>query len=261
VRRKTSKKISWYSLLSVATAAILYACWIAYSTHETEPHATQVRVENILMNSPVFETIARQDPAGFVALKGVIEQMISQGRSEEEITSRSAQVIRDFLPQYIARTSDWAVNGYARALLAEAVYLQTRDEEKCFEFLFPDQISDEDPDTAIPLIQSDLKHQLEHSLVEVIRDSIQKRQAPPDVAEMKLALADVHQALRSRFGDDVDLLQKGSTNLAEKKRVCQIGISLFDEVIALPSRESGLLLRFLLSGESATKKKTVFDKP
>jgi hypothetical protein len=253
--------ISWYSLLSVATAAILYAGWIAYSNHETGPRATQSRVENILMNSQVFETIARQDPPGFVALKGVIEQMIAQGRSEAEITERSSQVIRDFLPQYIARTSDWAVNGYARAILAEAVYLQGRDEEKCFEFLFPDQISDEDPDLAIPMIPGDLKRQLEHSLIEVIRDSIQKRQTPPDVSDMKLALTEVHQALRKRFGDDVDLLQKGSTGAEEKKKVCQIGISLFEEVIALPSRESSLLLRFLLSGESATRRKGVLEKP
>ena len=84
-------------------------------------------------------------------------------------------------------------------------------------------------------------------MAEVISSAAEGSFQPPSQQQIDGQLKSVFTVLTKRYGTDVRMLNDQELGKANKARACEIAYELYREILVLPERDSGQLLRFMFA--------------
>ena len=90
----------------------------------------------------------------------------------------------------------------------------------------------------------------------MVETAVKHPQSKPSPAASNKLLEPIQVSLYQKYGRDLLLIQGVARDSAERKKVCDISLTMFQQVVALPKADASVVLRSLLSnGEGEQKEK------
>ncbi len=211
-------------------------------------HAWKVerQVERSLSEISAFQHIAKYDPLVYQRIKTELVDSIRNGESQEQAAVRARQAVGGLVVRYISLAADEAVVRYVKAMTLEIEELAEKNPEVCYRFLFPNRYGSAD---VTPYINAETQRADLAALAEVIRTAAEQPQPAPNAETGDALLKKLMNKFYASQGDDAYLLSDPFAPGIDKKRVCKLIASLYREALSFPQEESGLLLRYMLSGK------------
>ena len=192
---------------------------------------------------PLFAVIKENDPQGFKALASRFSAAVQAGRSLNEIVQETqAALTTEVLPKYLQIGPDVELVAYWRTQVREMEHLETTDVPRCAEYLFPElRPKDFNLTKLVPeaLIKEDVT-----SLGDLIRATVRNPTPEKSVTveqDMKYVIDRV-----TRLNPEASEILPNPIKYADQpKLVCSTLIGFYKQVLALPSKRSGAILREL----------------
>ncbi len=155
--------------------------------------------------------------------------------------SRAAQLAQQYFPQYVPRTSDDAIIGFAQKLVDVLEYFETNDVQTCKALATGGSLPSNIPAQRIePIVDA---------MADVIEDAATKPQAPPDAARAQPLVQSVVTKLYA--GNDAKLIPMQmlvTPAAAPADKLCHTMKSFYATVLSLPKADAGVVLRQLIGG-------------
>jgi hypothetical protein len=141
----------------------------------------------------------------------------------------------------VVHCPDLQVIAYGRAVRNEIAAMAAADAVRCHGLVFG---SDDDIDRALP-------KELTARTQDAVADCIDAASAAPVPApaeqETAAPLQRVYASVRKRHGGEIlAALESAGSETPDVERSCRAVVAMYDEVLALPPRQSGVVLRQLL---------------
>jgi hypothetical protein len=130
--------------------------------------------------------------------------------------------------------------------LEEMKALQARNDGTCFQFLYPHIAGGINTAKVLPpeLFQKDLD-----TMNQLLLDSGSGQTAQPTAIsgeKAKALMTPVREKLQQDYGDQLKMFNDLSAADVDHAKVCEISISLYSGILALPKEESAAVLRLML---------------
>lgn len=209
------------------------------------PQVFDWQAEREIRRIPVYHEIADNDPETYRKIRTTVLQGLRNGERQEVVASRVSTILANSLPRYIGRASDESVIAFADLMVRETDHLGRTDPDACYHFLFPHQYGA--PDLLGKYLgEKDQKDSLD-VMGRIFHSAMHAPQPLPEASQSEALLDSVTSGLYKDFGPDLLVLQKIPADTAGRKKVCLITTALYKRVLNLPKKESGMLLRYMLS--------------
>lgn len=191
---------------------------------------------------PLLRTLRDKFPDRYDALVDGYHAALNQDRSRDEAWTALRTELMSFLTSLAARADDEVVVEYGRLTIAQYAALSARNEDACHIFstrshaeIFSGEFSG-----ALNAREAALHHA-------TIRTAREREK--PDEAETGQLWDKVWERLHARGIAEADFDPGDGTQVSAERRAreCIIVIALFEEVVALPTREAAVLMRVLLA--------------
>jgi hypothetical protein len=203
-------------------------------------------VERSLFEVTAIQYIAKYDPQVYRGIKTELIDSIRNGENRDQAVGRARQAVGSLVMKYIPHASDEAVVRYVEAMALEIEELAEQNPEACYRFLFPARYGSAD---VTQYIRADTQRADLAALAEVIRTAAEQPQPLPDGETGDALLKKLMNNFHASQGADALLLRDPFAPGVDKKKVSKLIASLYREALDLPQEESGVLLRYMLSGK------------
>lgn len=183
-------------------------------------------------------------------LVSLMADLDGRGASEAEafsaVTSWSNTVGMAYLPQYIGKASDEAIERFVRIVAAGLEVLMTQSGTVCYDWMFGTLTLEQ-----LPALSGFDAAAMNDVMGEIV-DSARSRARPliSDEAAEPL-LEQVFEDMAARYDeqivDDFGLFYEASLTDRKKHRLCEVNHALYTSALELPRRLRADLLRYLLA--------------
>ena len=211
--------------------------------HLTEDNEAQ-EVDDALAQLPVYSTIRTQEPALYDQIRSNMLRLAKEGKTQQEIIDSGKLTVSNLAAQRMSHAPDANVIAAAQLGLDEMTALLARNDDTCFKFLFPQISGGINLPQLVPpeLVQRDLNN-LNNLLLATGKDQ-NVRPTPISDEKFQALMTPIREALQKRYGDQ--LLEDPSSGKADRTKICEMSISLYSNILALPAEQSAPLLRTVL---------------
>ncbi|MGV8925564.1 MAG: hypothetical protein ACOH2G_07785 [Ewingella sp.] len=203
-------------------------------------------IDQTLSALPIYSTIKAQEPALYSQIRSNILRLKKEGKSQQEAIDTVKPMVSDLLSRRINTAPDVNVIAAMKVSLEEMLALQARNDGSCFKFLYP-QING-GINTAQVLSPELFKKDLD-TMNTLLLASGSGQTAQPTVVsgeKAKALMAPVRQALQDKYGDKLQMFNELSAENVDHAKVCDISITLYTDILALPAQDSAAVLRLML---------------
>lgn len=228
--------------------ALIWAAFHQTLVPRLQGTLASLTIEGDLAQNPAFAALRQYDRLAFEAIMQATRQSMRQGASKAQMAAVAAAHLELAVLPKIARASDPAVMRYMRVTLASVAELQRQGGDLCFQFLYPRRDAPLDTVEQLALITRAEGHA---ALAEVIRTSAISPQTPPSAADVQASLRYIASRMEQRHGADAEMLQDPESPKADKAKVCEMTLDMYQEIFQLPPDVQGKLLRFMLDTRTA----------
>lgn len=201
---------------------------------------------------PFYKTLSVSDPAAYQRVKGILLDGVRSGEPTDKTALRIADALQEILPRYMPRASDDAVVAFANVMIHDLDELDRTNGDACYGFLYPHKYSG--AGFAAKYLDSKSKEADLDVLFQVVETAIKRPQAEPSPEASNQLLKPIQVALFQKYGRDLMLFQGVARDSAERKKVCDISLNMFQQIAALPKTDASMVLRTLLSNGEAEQK-------
>jgi hypothetical protein len=198
-------------------------------------------VERGLLEIPLYNVIRANDQESFEKLSANFSESLKLGKSGPEITKDVQAVLStDVLPRYLKVAPDGVVQRYWRSQIAEMRHLFRTDPSLCIAFAFPEKRrNDYNPVKLLPaaLLDEDIA-----ALTQLIEHTSRSPQndGPLNLDE---EFAGVLKRISVSLPVAPQVLGDPAKHLHDPRTLCAALIAFYDDILALPTQQSGRLLR------------------
>ena len=188
-----------------------------------------------------IQVLEKHQPGAREQIEALVHDAVS--KNDPSIAqARATQLAQQYFPQYVPRTSDDAIVGFAKNLVDVLTYFETNDAETCKSLATGGTMAGKNVPTErmLPIVDS---------MADVIQDAATKPQAPPDAARATPLVQSVVAKLYA--GNDPKLIPPQmlvTPAAAPADRLCYTMRSFYATVLSLPKADASLVLRQLISG-------------
>jgi hypothetical protein len=209
------------------------------------PSMTAEQAERVLRTSSFGAALERVEPAVFRETAAVIRSIINDGGTEGDIASVVEHRILPIYRRSLPVLPDRQIVATTTTIIQTARLLGARDPRVCRDWLM------HTPGQPVPVIDHLITREQHAALVQTMADAIttaadpRSRAAPPRQAPPHLN--QVMRRLEARLPrGQMLLLDTIGSPSHPPNVVCSLVIELYAEILRLPERDAGPLLRFML---------------
>lgn len=195
-------------------------------------------VDHYLRNDPLYSVLLVDNPTLKEPLKAALVKALETGDREQGVAA-ARSLVAAVLPKYLPKASDESVVNFTKSTMVGLRALASRDPDRCYRYLFPKVAGPP------PLGKDEGELDLLQAMRLVVESARQNPRPAPEESAVRPILEDVMARLAMRHGDDLSLLQHPEAPGVDRAKVCTLTIDLHSEVLSLPQKEAGRLLRFL----------------
>ena len=215
------------------------------------PIARKWQADWQLQHTPVYQQIAKSDPATFQSIRQAVLDGVENRRTESETNRRIAAIVGRTVRGRIPQASDDSVVAFAKTMSQFLAHMSYTDPDACFYLLHPEQ-NETDTDNALndPEVER-AEEQLVTAMAQMLESAANRPQAPPDPQQSQSIIQAMFAQLRLKYGKDTVLLSGAGVTAEKRKKVCEISADLFQQVTAMPKIDGSMALRYLVSKTEA----------
>lgn len=196
---------------------------------------------------PLYRTIKRQQPTLYPNLLNDYLAAVDRGESESQALAQLRPALVGLISQRISYASSEALNRYIEVLLEEINVLREENTTLCFKFLFPQVSGGIDMNATVPAAlrvkeAAAMNYFMQHSL---------GAEQTGDVEQNRADLQNIVRELYKKWGSDLQLMNAPAEMGADKTKLCEMTIELYQYVLALPVNNSAGVLRIILDGNAS----------
>ncbi|HUJ90548.1 MAG TPA: hypothetical protein VLX12_10160, partial [Syntrophorhabdales bacterium] len=194
---------------------------------------------------PLFSALKTYEPVTYDRLLSQVRSGVQEGRSMAEMQKQILPLVHSVYMKRLPYASDLALRGFGRLLLEQMKVLYSVDPTLCYAYIHGE--SNEVKANAIKYFSDELRQRELSVMAEVISSAAEGSFQPPSQQQIDGELKSVFTVLTKRYGTDVRMLNDQELGKANKARACEIAYELYREILVLPERDSGQLLRFMFA--------------
>jgi hypothetical protein len=247
IKRPADRPIAHVALLSTVAIALAigYHTW---GLPQLKSWWLNTRVQTILADQPTIRLLAQQHPEIRSKLRDLLQQADSYKGNESAVQFAQrlqSQIYAPYTNEYLARASNAAIDGYARAIVDGLQHLYDRGDDSCVQLQRGDV-------RLASLVPPDITARVKSNLEQAIASGIQQPMEPPRTSR-QLALQDVLTAhLTVKLGPgpaqaELQALNDPTLPSAEPRKYCKAILILFNGILELPPADRGDLLRVMMA--------------
>jgi hypothetical protein len=205
------------------------------------------QTESELLKLPVYQAIKDYEPAVYAQIKQAILTAIVNKSPKELMWSQTRPLLAAVIERRSKTASDEALQQLSTVIVDVVTTLHARGDVTCFQVLFPQA----GPAIDIRGILGEDAAQRELAAqTAIIRSSATAPQPTPLEADVAGVLKTVVAPLQAKYTNvELAMLEKPGAAGVDKRKICEMTVDLYREVLKLPKQESGKLLRFMISGQ------------
>lgn len=213
---------------------------------EHQREARLAEAQSNLASLPVYRTIKEQQPGLYQKLEGEFIQALQQGSSEKQALERLRPLLSDLLNQRISYAGNQQLHDYMSVALEEMTVIRQSSAERCFKYLFPQVEGGVNTAEILPQALIDK----EMSVLDRFLLNSHGAEQPTNAAKGRADLQIIVRSLYRKWGSDLQTLNAPAEAGADKAKLCDMTIDLYQAVLALPVNQSGEVLRIILDGNA-----------
>lgn len=202
---------------------------------------------------PFYKTLSVSDPPAYQRVKAILLDGVRSGEPTGKTALRIADALQEILPRYMPKASDDSVVAFANVMIHDLDALDRTNGDACYGFLYPHKYSG--AGFAAKYLDSKSKEADLDVLFQVVETAIKHPQAAPSPEASNELLKPIQITLYQKYGKDLMLFHGVARDSAERKKVCDISLDMFQQIAELPKADASMVLRFLLSTGEAEKAK------
>lgn len=204
------------------------------------------KIELELEQLEAYREVSNSDPGAYERIKEIIRDGIRKGQSVELIGLRISPLIAEVATKYLPQASDDALVAFGRLFVRRIEKLTQVSSDLCYQYLFPQEYGTTE---LLKHMSYETLQEEQAVLAAVIRTAAQNPQPSPDAFQSEALLEPVYIRLYTEYGDDLLLLDNPLGESVDKKRVCTIMAAVYKEVLDMPKKERGIVLRHMFSSQ------------
>src|SRR5471032_1037377 len=203
-------------------------------------------IDRALAALPIYSTIKAQEPALYSQLRSNILRLKKEGKSQQEAIDTVKPMVSDLLSKRMNTAPDASVIAAMQVSLEEMQALQASNDGSCFKFLYPH--INGGVNTAQVLPPELFKKDLDTMNALLLASGSGQTAQPTAVSgeKAKVLMAPVRQALQDKYGDQLNVFNDLSAANVDRAKICEISLSLYSGILALPEQDSAAVLRLML---------------
>jgi hypothetical protein len=205
-------------------------------------------VEAALLAEEPFRILKRHDHADYADILDAWRKFQAGEITAAVFTRESNAAYSRVATRRLATASQDSVQALMRETIRTLKKLRAKSPEACFRYLYPEVAGP--PDVAGVLEPGEQRRMLE-LMGEVVRTSAEHPVSRPAQAEIEGPLADIINATFEQYGTDAQMVGHPEDPRIDRGRVCEITLSLYERILALPPDVSTKLLRYMAPGAGA----------
>jgi hypothetical protein len=234
---------------TVATA-LLFVGLQSLSKLTILPRIRAGQADRQLRGLPFYRDIAESDPQTYEKLRVVVADSVNRGEGADVMANRIASIVTGTMPKYIGTASDESVESFIGIATLQVQELLRTPSDACYYFLFPQE-------KGAPSVSSyfDKKGRADmlNVLGQIVHSSIHTPQPLPDAEQAQALLVPVIGRLQKEYGNDLLLIEQKPTDTAQRRKVCDITVSLYKDIKTLPESDASVLMRYLLTEQESNQ--------
>jgi hypothetical protein len=205
-------------------------------------------VEGALLAEEPYRILKRHDRADYASILDAWRRFQAGEMGEETFSRESNATFSRVATRRLATASQDSVQALMRETIRTLKKLQAKSPEACFRYLYPEVAGS--PDVTGILDAGEQRRMLE-LMGEVVRTSAEHPVKRPAQAEIEGPLAGIINATFEQYGTDAQMVGHPEDPRVDRGRVCEITVSLYERILALPPDVSTKLLRYMAPGAEA----------
>jgi hypothetical protein len=195
-----------------------------------------------LDDEALFRTIRKHEPEMYARLEREYKAALKAGDKDAFMQSAISEV-GTLAQKHLPKASNKSVNDFMGHAVVQLKELQRKPGDACYRFLFP-KVSGPADLSVLPKSMVDANATY---LEAVLVSAIERPQEMPSESQSMQTLQPILMRLANSYGQDLQLLARPGGSGVERRRVCEISIDLYDQILALPADESANVLRFMIT--------------
>jgi hypothetical protein len=205
-------------------------------------------VEAELLAEEPYRILKRHERAEYARILEAWREVKAGEREAAEFVRESNAIFSEVATRRLGTASQESVQALMRDTIRTVKKLQADSPEACFQYFYP-EVSGA-PDVGGILSAGEQRRTLE-LMGSVVRTSAENPVARPAQEEIEGPLADVVNATYEQYGTDAQMVAHPEDPRIDRARVCEITLSLYERILALPPDLSTRLLRYMAPGAAA----------
>ena len=205
------------------------------------------KIESIMQQFSSYQVLKESDPQAYESIKAIVRHEMGKGQDYEVVVARVRSTIAQVLNKYIPHASDNAVIAMTALLIRRIEELTQISPDLCFQYLFPGEYG----------VSGLLKHMSDKGMQEedkvmaaIIRTATVNPQPSPDVVQAEALAMPVYTKVYEKYGDAFLLFVENPLDKnIDKGDACIMTAALYEEMLSIPKKDSGKVLRYILSSQ------------
>ncbi|MCJ7481583.1 MAG: GYF domain-containing protein [Thermodesulfovibrionales bacterium] len=204
-------------------------------------------IENIetgLAKDPLYSSIKKYEPKTYNQLISEIKLTLQKGKSLAELQ----QVIRPYLISVLYKRLPYAADNllfeFIKVFLEQMQILYKINPDICFNYIFG---NDRDKSDIVKYFPKELVQKEFNVISEIIQSSSIQSNQFQNKKQIEAQFIELVKKLTESHGEDIELLANPEMRNMNKARSCQLTYDLYNELLKLPLKEFGEILRYLLA--------------
>lgn len=195
-----------------------------------------------LADMPLYRAIRKYEPAMYGRLDRDFKAAVKSGKRDQFMQTALTEV-GQLAQRHMAAASNESVHDLMKHAIVQLRELQRKPGDACFRFLFP-QVSGPADLSLLP------KSMVDANAVyfeDVLVSAFEHPQPPPSASESRKTLEPILQSMAQTYGQDLQMLSNPGGSELDRRRICEISVDLYDQILHLPKEQGAGVLRFMIS--------------
>jgi hypothetical protein len=206
----------------------------------------RAKLERLLTQLPVYEAIKQFDPDIYEKIITHMERSAQEGRTEAELLAEVRQQIASLVHRYMPVAADEPLLEMTGVIIRQLEVLVAKSPALCYRVLFPQGAPPLDFATLLP---KDLQEAELRVLPALIATGATQPQPLPTKKQVAKSLQRVMASLARTHGHDMHVLANLTAPDIDQQKACDITISLYREILKLPSPTNVRVLRYMFAAQ------------
>lgn len=201
------------------------------------------KISSELLKEPMFAALQEYDAELYDHIVAQVKEGFIQGHSLADLRLKIHPLVVEAYKKALPYGSDTVVCSAVALVLEQMKVLYTVDPVLCFNYIYGDGRR-VDP---LKYFSIELQNQEKLIIANLLRSAVGYRYQPPTESQIAEPLGKIVMLLAKKYGSDAQMLSDPKWLNTNKARACEISYVMFHEILKMPERDAGPLLRYIFS--------------